>query len=37
MTYLFGQLLYPYPWLLAALVTGFLVGWAACGSEKSDS
>ena len=34
MIYLFGQLLYPYPWLPLALVIGGVWGWYSCGSAK---
>ncbi len=37
MTYLFGQLLYPYPWLLVGLGTGFFVGWVSCGPDKTET
>ena len=30
MIYLFGQLLYPYPWLPMATILGIVWGWYAC-------
>lgn len=35
MTYLFGQLLYPYPWLPLALILGVFWGWYSCSLAKS--
>ena len=36
MIYLFGQLLYPYPWLPVALVLGLYWGWYSCSSAQAD-
>ena len=35
MIYLFGQLLYPFPWLLMALVLGVFWGWYSCGPANA--
>lgn len=35
MIYLLGQLMYPFPWLLAALTLGLYFGWYSCASDHS--
>ena len=37
MIYLFGQLLYPHPWIPLALVLGWIIGWYSCGTSKPDA
>ena len=36
MIYLYGQLVYPFPWLPLALAIGVFVGWHSCGPAKEE-